>query len=892
MALTQGTRLGQYEVLAPLEAGGMGQVYRARDARLGREVAIKVLRDDYANDPDWLGRFEREARLLATLNHANIAIVHGLDEANGNRYLVMELVPGQTLARHIAAGPLPVDEALAICRQIAEALEAAHERGIIHRDLKPSNILITPEGKVKVLDFGLAKSTEPIAGSSDRTATYEPHTFEGVIVGTAAYMAPEQARGKAIDRRCDLWAFGCVLYEVLTGKRPFSGETPSDMLAAVIERTPDWTALPPSVPARVVELIHRCLQKDPQRRLRDAGDARLDLEDASAELARGTPAAPPAPTAPAPRRRWLLVAVVALAAFVLGVSVRKVREAGAGGGSPADRLGGWSGEFLLGGTTRAFGPRVSPDGQWLAFLVLHEGQTQVGVMKLASGEWWVLTRDRQRGGALSLCWSADSTRLFFDRFVDVPMGVFSVSPLDIAEKGARERLLVSKAECPQVAADGSLVVCQLGTGGTYRLHRHWPNRDRPDEQVGPAIEFDMGWPSPVRALHRKNAVVFCGKVRDGTDAALKRRFYLLDLDTKAYRSLPCGDVTVSLIQLAVAADDRHAYTILPAGDLFRVMRIPLEGDGPAQPVLTLLTQAFGLDVDGSGRLYVDQFQRPLEVLRFSPDGGRPERVASPSRGRGEVGMGGQPVELPDGRVLFPSKVSGRDRLLAGLPGKDPLPLLEQDKGETAPPALLLDDRRLAFLAGSGKNRRLKIAELEEDQVHLVGTLKGVPGDGLMALASSLDGKTLYYVHSNQVWEVPTDDSRPPRKVEVGDGVAVHPVTGDLLIQRFEKSGVRLTEVRKDGSRKELKVRQGRLRLAPSLLGARSIHRDGRVLVTTTTRDSWFWRPALLDPGSVKLEPVPVEFEGDIQLASWGRDGRILGMGYPYKSELWRLTPQE
>jgi hypothetical protein len=893
MALTPGTRLGNYEVLGPLDAGGMGQVYRARDIKLGREVAIKVLHDDYAQDPDWLARFEREARLLAALNHANIATVHGLDEVGGSRYLIMELVPGQTLARLLAAGPLPVDEVLAVCRQIAEALEAAHDRGIIHRDLKPSNVLVTPDGRVKVLDFGLAKSTDPPAGPNDTTALYEAHTSEGVIVGTAAYMAPEQARGKPLDRRCDLWAFGCVLYEALSGKRPFRGETASDMLAAVLERTPDWKALPAGVPARAVDLIRRCLQKDPHRRQRDAGDARIELEEALAELAAGTPAAPSAPPARSARRGLLLAAAVALAAFALGLVVQRLRDGGPSGGpAPATRTG-WSGQFLLGGATRAFGPRVSPDGQWLAFLVLHQGQAQVGVMKLNSGEWWVLTRDRQRGGALSLCWSADSRWLFFDRFLDVPMGVFRVSPLDIAEKGASERLVVGQAECPQVAADGSLVVARIGDGGHYRLHRHWPNREHPDEEVGPPVEFDVGWPSPVRALRSKNQVVFCGKAHDGKDPAPKRRFYLLDLDTKAYRPLPAEDIGTSFVQLAVTPDDRFAYTILPAGDVFRVLRIPLEGDGPPQPLLTLLTPAFGLDVDDRGRLYLDQLQRPLEVLRFPAEGGPAERVASISRGWAQTAAAGYPVELPDGRVVLPSKVSGRDRLLAALAGRDPVPLLEQHQGETAPPVVLLGGRRLAFLAGSAKDRQLKLAELEDDQVRIAGTLKGVPGYGLTGLACSPDGKTLYYVHASQVWEVEADGSRAPQKVEEGDGVAVHPATGELLVQRFETAGVRLYQVpRPGGPRKEVKVRPGPLRLAPSPIGARALDKEGRVLVASTSKDSWFWRPAVLDPAAGTLEPIRVDFEGDIYLANWARDGKVLGVGYTYKSELWRLTPQE
>ena len=286
MGLTPGTRLGPYEIVGPLGAGGMGQVWHARDVKLDRPVAIKVLKDASADDPAWLARFDREARLLAALTHPNIAIVYGLDGCEGLRYLVMELDPGQTLARRLIGGALPLDEALQVGRQIAEALEAAHDRGIIHRDLKPANVMLTPEGKVKVLDFGLAKSTQPTDVPAEFVGQNESQTGEGVILGTPAYMAPEQARGRPVDRRCDIWALGCVLFEALTGQRVFSGQTFHDTLATVIENSPDWKSLPAGVPPRVADLLRRCLQKDPQRRLRDAGDVRLELEESLAELAR------------------------------------------------------------------------------------------------------------------------------------------------------------------------------------------------------------------------------------------------------------------------------------------------------------------------------------------------------------------------------------------------------------------------------------------------------------------------------------------------------------------------------------------------------------------------------------------------------------------------------
>ena len=292
MPLSTGDKLGPYEILAPIGAGGMGEVYRAKDTKLDREVAIKVLPAALAQDPERLARFEREAKVLASLNHPNIATIHAVEEVSGIHALVMELVPGQTLK-----GPIPLDEALRLAAQIAEALGAAHEKGITHRDLKPANVMITPEGVVKVLDFGLAAVSQPSGTregdpSQSPTLTISP-TRAGMILGTAAYMSPEQARGQTVDRRADIWAYGVVLYEMLTGQRLFEGETISDTLAQVLTKEPDWDR----VPVKVQRLLRRCLEKDPKARLRDIGNARLLVEDA--------PAAAP-PTRPGFfRGRWL-----------------------------------------------------------------------------------------------------------------------------------------------------------------------------------------------------------------------------------------------------------------------------------------------------------------------------------------------------------------------------------------------------------------------------------------------------------------------------------------------------------------------------------------------------------------------------------------------------------
>ncbi|HKW14238.1 MAG TPA: serine/threonine-protein kinase, partial [Candidatus Krumholzibacteria bacterium] len=294
MSLSPGTRLGSYEVLSHLGAGGMGEVYRARDTRLGRDVAIKTLPEEFAQDVERLSRFEREARVLASLTHSNIAAIHGVEEVEARRYLVLEFVDGETLAQRLSRGPLPVDEAIDICRDIAAGVEAAHENGVVHRDLKPGNIIITPSGQVKVLDFGLATASGATATGSNPNLSHSPTmthqaTRAGVILGTAAYMSPEQARGRVVDRRTDIWSFGCVLFECLTGRALFEGETVSDLIARILEREPDWSALPASTPPRVRELLKKCLRKDPKERLRDIGDARLELQDTHAVVSEESP---------------------------------------------------------------------------------------------------------------------------------------------------------------------------------------------------------------------------------------------------------------------------------------------------------------------------------------------------------------------------------------------------------------------------------------------------------------------------------------------------------------------------------------------------------------------------------------------------------------------------
>ena len=387
MTIESGVRLGAYEILAPLGAGGMGEVYRAKDVRVDRTVALKVLPEEFFEDSERRARFEREAKLLASLNHPGIAVLYSFEEISGRHVLSMELVEGEDLAQRIASDPLPLEESLSVAKQIAEALEAAHEKGIVHRDLKPANVKITPEGRVKLLDFGLAKTFERDGGpGSSPSVTTSPTltaraTAVGVILGTAAYMSPEQARGKPVDKRTDVWAFGCVLFEMLTGKRAFEGETVSDVLAAVLMREPDWSALRAPISLKVRELLRRCLQKDAKHRLRDVGDARIALEEElgpTASTSGQSPfeekAAVPNPTVASVERTsrergskkalyfsWAIAAAFAAAAAALALRARAPHAATALQGQLL-----LSSEELMDGVGAAV--VVSPDGTRLAYV--------------------------------------------------------------------------------------------------------------------------------------------------------------------------------------------------------------------------------------------------------------------------------------------------------------------------------------------------------------------------------------------------------------------------------------------------------------------------------------------------------------------------------------------
>ena len=506
MALSPGTRLGAYEIVGAIGAGGMGEVYRARDTKLDRDVAIKVLPEAFAADPDRIARFQREAKTLASLNHPHIGAIYGLEESNGIKALVLELVEGPTLADRIAQAPLPLDEALPIAKQTAEALEAAHEHGIIHRDLKPANIKLKSDGTVKVLDFGLAKAMEPPdVGrnlpspnlSMSPTITSPAMTMGGVVLGTAAYMSPEQAKGKPVDRRTDMWAFGCVLYEMLTGVRAFEGEDVSDTLAEILKSEPDLKRLPPHTPPAITRLLRRCLVKDRRMRLADAGAARIEIDEA------GTPAGhivqPPASqrSRRAPIVAAALASAVAAGAIAVAVALALRPE-------PAKPLRRFAIEFPPGGQQFAgsAGRRslaLSPDGSRLVYAAnqrLNMRQlsslepvaipgTNGAVMPFFSPDGRSLAffqggqlrrMDATGGPARPVCdtplpygasWESDDA-IWFGRAAD---GIWKVpaegggAPVQVIKMDASKAEI---AQLPQLLRGGEWVLFTLNSGGTAR----------------------------------------------------------------------------------------------------------------------------------------------------------------------------------------------------------------------------------------------------------------------------------------------------------------------------------------------------------------------------------------------------------------------------------------
>lgn len=529
-----GSKVGSNEITSAIGAGGMGEVYRARDTRLGREVALKVLPEAFAENPERLARFRREAQVLASLNHPNIAAIYGFEDSGGVHALVMELVEGPTLAEKIKAGRVSVDDAMPIARQIAEGLEYAHERGVIHRDLKPANIKIAPNDSVKILDFGLAKALESDAGSVDISTSptiSRMATQAGIILGTAAYMSPEQAKGKPVDRRTDIWAFGCVLYEMLTGKMAFSGETVTDTLASVIRAEPDWSALPANTPTHTRVLLQRCLQKDARQRLRDIGDARIAIDEVLSGAAAGDGQSF---AARGPRRDgrawlpWAAAALCALAAAGLAAYLYFGPQSGPGESTTLD-VALPEGVSIV--TRDAASVALSPDGRQIVFMGTKGSAVELYLRSL------------NEPGAKPIAGTENGASPFFSpdgKWI----GFFADGKLKkIAVEGGTAQVL---AEAPNQrggnwAKDGTIIFSPEYTGGLMRVPESGGQAQAllmPDAKKG---ERTCRWPD---VLPNGQGMIFTIGMENSAASYDDAEIVLYSFATKKTRVLTHGDMAL------------------------------------------------------------------------------------------------------------------------------------------------------------------------------------------------------------------------------------------------------------------------------------------------------------------------------------------------------------
>ncbi|HYV19468.1 MAG TPA: protein kinase [Verrucomicrobiae bacterium] len=656
MPLAPGQTLGHYRIVAPLGAGGMGEVYRATDTRLGRDVAIKSLPAELAADADRLARFRREAQVLASLNHPNIAAIHGLEEIDGRSYLMLELAEGETLAARLARGPIPVPEAVDLAAQIAQGLEEAHEKGIVHRDLKPANVAVTPDGKVKILDFGLAKALEedPIGGRSDLTQsptlTGLGGTRAGVILGTASYMSPEQARGKPVDKRSDNWAFGAVLYEMLTGQQAFGGETVSDILAAVLTRETPLDALPESTPGALRRLIGRCLERDPKRRLRDIGEARIALQEiaaggAASHSGAGLSGAADSDTAragAAAGRGGLRVVPLALGAVVLaalalyaGFALGTRRAAA----PPADNRTVRFAVPAPAGVDAIWQPAVAPDGSFVVFEGNQEGKSALYLHRFDE-----LTTTRIEGG--------DGGRPFLSpdgRWIGFVRG-FEIRKVAVS---GGESILVGKTVggFPRAAwgPDGSILFPRAWLSGFSILSANGGEArplTTPDAAHG---EKGHWWP---RFLpDGRHAIFTIWRSGSGlNDASIA----LLDVTTGSYRTLfsgadawyrPPGQI------IFYRAGTYHAIPFDAATLQVKGEPVPFLREVPVLDPDGDYSLPLGIGADGTV-VYSTSQDHPVSQLAWVAPGRKPEPLPVPPRRYIDTDLS------PDGETLAVSSLEG------------------------------------------------------------------------------------------------------------------------------------------------------------------------------------------------------------------------------------------
>jgi eukaryotic-like serine/threonine-protein kinase len=874
MALATSTRLGPYEILAELGRGGMGEVYRARDSRLGRDVAIKVLPASFAEDTERRTRFEREAQAVAALSHPNVIAVFDTGVHEGQLYVVMELLAGETLRDRLTTGPLPIRKAVETAVQIARGLSAAHDKGVVHRDLKPENVFLLADGQVKILDFGLAQQ---ITAGSGATETVAVLTGPGTVKGTVGYMAPEQVRGQPTDARTDLFALGAVLYEMLAGQRAFRGETSAEIMTAILREDPPELAVARSgLSSSLDRIVRHCMEKNPPERFQTARDVAFALEALSGS---GASVSGPAQGEVSRRDSRGLRGLTALPVGIAGLVLAAAAFAGGAWWSATSTE--WATEWAghdLGGSPVAFAPRVSPDGKDVAFLAMSKNMTQVAVMNPGSGSWRMLTSDRGVGQVQGVVWSNDGTKIWFWRSNESPRGVFSVTV-----PAGHETQYLKDAASPRELPGGDLLVCRINADGRPQLHRF--RRDTQNAEPLNVLLPNKCY-STFRVFPDGREVVVFGRPADAADAT--NQLHALDLASGQMRRLATGvpvyaDTYTFDMPLAISPDGKSVIFVVKSGDQFRIVATSRESSDRVQTLFTVTSQPNNIDVAPDGAIYVDQVSPDTQIARITPEG---QEVKLAELANLALGTGA--LALPDGRFLAEVRAGGTRRLVAVIPGREPTPFVPTLDEETLGPIAMLGPDQVVFLAGAEGRRQVAVASISEGL--LVRRLARVNGNDVGAIAGAPDGKTIFYVASGVVWSVSADDGEPKR-IRRGDFVAVDPHGQYVIVQTNEKDTVRLVRVPLSGGPEAEIAMHSDLRIAPdSGLAPNAINPDGRILVRVVSRESWFWPPAILDQKTGSLTPVLKDWNTDYTLSGWSHTGDIVGVTWTARSRLWRFRP--
>ncbi len=853
MPLFIGTRLGPYEIAGPLGTGGMGEVYRARDTRLGRDVALKILPPEVADDPTRRQRFELEARAVAALSHPNIVAVFDVGAEDGISYIVSELVDGESLR----GAKFGLRKTLDIAVQIADGLAAAHDARIVHRDLKPDNILLTRDGRAKILDFGLAKvrPERPEQAAAAATETLALRTEPGVVMGTVGYMSPEQVRGLAVDHRSDIFSFGVILHELLTGQRAFRGETSVDIMQAILRQDPP--PLLATVPQSVQQIVAHCLEKDPSNRFQSA----RDLSFALGALVQGSGprSKVPAITHRSAWRRRILVGVASVAALALAIT--------------ADRLlwwappqVSWSGT-LLGGPEYAMRPRVSPDGHTLAFLAFVGELPQVAVMKPETGNWTVLTHKTERGQVVEISWSPDGTRIYYDRLTDIPQGIFSVPVF-----GGEEHLILPDAGNPEALPDGSLLVVRLNSERQTQVFRFWPETGQMQ-----AFPIRTDWyGNHMRVFSDGRKAVVLGRYL-GTGQPPGVHFFLVDLVSGNVRILQGPDRVTAL---AVTRDGKSVLAAVPSGNLHAVQALSTGGQTRPRTLFTTTNVTGGLDIGPDGSVFADQMERPTAVVRFAASGGPVQKLGDFIMLNEVYASFG--ALLADGRVLLAGTRQGRVCLMILEAGKEPVPMVNTPD-ETAPPAAELGPTEVAFTIGK-RMEELAVANISTGTILRRITINKGP---ITALAATPNGKTLFLAAGGSIWSIPSTGGEL-RRIRPGHGVGIDPIGKYLLVQLVESTKIRLVRIPLEGGLEQEIPLSGPYRLTSVPIGSGMISKDGRLIAPLGSPDSWFLSPGIVDLVAGRMTRIRVDPFFDYTFMALGPGGQVTAIAMGLKSTLWKF----